>query len=142
MGVRDGTVRAQASEITPAGWPRGAGYAHAVSARGRVVSVAGQIGWDPRTGEWPASDLTGQTAQALRNIAEILEAANCSVRDVVRLTWFVLDRDAYVAARREIGDAYRSVFGRHYPAMSVLVVAALIEREALVEIEATAVVPE
>lgn len=141
MDVR-GAGRDRAGAITPDGWPRGVGYAHAVSARGRVVSVAGQIGWNPRTGEWSARDLAGQTGQALRNIAEILAAAECSVRDVVRLTWFVLDRDAYVAARREIGDAYRAVFGQHYPAMSVVIVAALVEPEALVEIEATAVVPE
>jgi len=142
VGVREEAGRDAVTAITPDGWPRGIGYAHATSARGRVVSVAGQIGWDPQTGEWAADDLPGQTAQALRNIASILEAAGCGVRDVVRLTWFVLDRDAYVTARREIGDAYRAVFGRHYPAMSVVVVAALIESHALVEIEATAVVPE
>jgi enamine deaminase RidA (YjgF/YER057c/UK114 family) len=142
VSVREGAAREGGAEITPEGWPRGIGYAHGVSARGRVVTVAGQVGWEPRTGEWIARDLPGQTAQTLRNIAAVLEAAHCSVHDVVRLTWFVLDRDAYAAARREIGDAYRSVFGRHYPAMSVVVVAALIEPEALVEIEATAVVPE
>ena len=142
MSVGDEAEREGVADITPAGWPRGAGYAHAVSALGRVVSVAGQIGWVPTTGEWIARDLPAQAAQALRNIATILNAADCSVRDVVRLTWFVLDRDAYVAARREIGQAYRSVFGHHYPAMSVVVVAALIEPEALVEIEATAIAPE
>lgn len=142
MSLNEEAERERLVEVTPEGWPRGAGYAHAVSARGRVVILAGQIGWNPRTEEWGAHDLAGQTAQALRNIAEILAAASCSVQDVVRLTWFVLDREAYLAARTEIGDAYRSVFGRHYPAMSVIVVAGLIEPEALVEIEATAVVQE
>ncbi|HSJ62821.1 MAG TPA: RidA family protein [Gemmatimonadaceae bacterium] len=127
--------------ITPRGWPRAAGYAHGMAARGRILSVAGQIGWDPRTGAWPSRDLVGQTAQTLRNIVEIVEAAGGTPRDVVRLTWFVLDGDEYRAARKAIGEAYRAVFGRHYPAMSVLVVAGLIEPEARVEIEATAVVP-
>ncbi len=142
MAVRDDeSRRAGPREITPAGWPRGGGYAHALAAHGRVISLSGQVGWDPRTNEFHAKDLAGLAAQALRNIATILEAANCSVTDVVRLTWFVLDRGAYVEARRELGDAYRAVFGRHYPAMSVVIVAGLIEPEALVEIEATAVVP-
>ena len=139
MSVREES-RGGVEDIVPDGWPRGAGYAHATAARGRVVSIAGQIGWDPRTGAWAARDLVGQTAQTLRNVAEVVQAAGGTVRDVVRLTWFVLDREAYLAARKEIGSAYRAVFGRHYPAMSVVVVAGLIEIEALVEIEATAVI--
>jgi enamine deaminase RidA (YjgF/YER057c/UK114 family) len=106
------------------------------------VSLSGQVGWDPRTNEFRAKDLAGQAEQALRNIAAILEAAGCAVSDVVRLTWYVTHRDAYLNARRELGQAYRAVFGRHYPAMSVVVVAGLIEPEALVEIEATAVVAD
>jgi enamine deaminase RidA (YjgF/YER057c/UK114 family) len=104
--------------------------------------VSGQIGWEPRTGAWRERDLPGQTAQALRNIVEIIRAAGGTPNDIVRLTWFLTDRDQYVALRREIGAAYRAVLGRHYPAMSVVVVSALIEPEALVEIEATAVIPE
>ena len=141
VNVRDDTQSTKPVEVTPDGWPRAAGYAHGMTASGRVLTVAGQIGWDPRTGAWPARDLVGQTAQTLRNIAEVVEAAGGSVRHVTRLTWFVLSRDDYVAARREIGDAYREVFGRHYPPMSVVVVSALIEPEAVVEIEATAVIP-
>jgi enamine deaminase RidA (YjgF/YER057c/UK114 family) len=128
-------------EITPPGWPRAAGYAHGMVARGRILSIAGQIGWDPCTHEWVERDLPGQTRRTLRNIVAVLEAAGGSPRDVIRLTWFVLDRDGYLAARAEVGEAYREVFGRHYPPMSVVVVAGLIEREALVEIEATAVIP-
>jgi enamine deaminase RidA (YjgF/YER057c/UK114 family) len=112
-----------------------------MAATGRVVTIAGQIGWDPRTGVWTARDLVSQTAQALHNIAEVVQAAGGSVQDIVRLTWFLLDRDAYLAARKEIGAAYRAVFGRHYPAMSAVVVVGLTELEALVEIEATAVIP-
>lgn len=138
----DAAPEASGFEIVPEGWPRGVGYAHAIAARGRVVSVAGQIGWEPRTGAWRERDLPGQTAQALRNIVEIVRAAGGAPNDIVRLTWYLTDRDQYVALRREIGAAYRAVLGRHYPAMSVVVVAALIEPEALVEIEATAVIPE
>ena len=141
VNVRDDRQSTKPTEVTPDGWPRAAGYAHGMMAAGRVLTVAGQIGWDPRTGAWTARDLVGQTAQTLRNIADVVEAAGGSIRDVTRLTWFVLSRDEYVAARREIGDAYREVFGRHYPPMSVVVVSALIEPEALVEIEATAVIP-
>lgn len=143
MSARDDAAsKASAFEILPEGWPRGAGYAHAISARGRVVSVAGQVGWDPRTSSWRDLDLPGQTAQALKNIVEIVQAAGGTPNDVVRLTWFLTDRDQYVALRGEIGAAYRAVFGRHYPAMSVVVVSSLIEPQALVEIEATAVIPE
>lgn len=143
MSVReDAAAEAPGVEIVPEGWPRGVGYAHAIAARGRVVSVAGQIGWEPRTGAWREHDLPGQTAQALRNIVEIIRAAGGAPNDIVRLTWYLTDRDQYVALRREIGAAYRAVLGRHYPAMSVVVVSALIEPEALVEIEATAVIPE
>lgn len=143
MDVRQGEHEtASVGQITPEGWPRGAGYAHGMAARGRLVTVAGQVGWDPRTHEWHATDLAGQTAQALRNIAAVVEAAGGAPSDVVRLTWFVTDRDAYVGARKAIGEAYRGVFGRHYPPMSVVVVTSLVEPEALVEIEATAVIPE
>lgn len=143
MAGRDDTGRAPGvTEVRPDGWPRGAGYAHATAARGRLVSVAGQIGWDPRTMEWRHYDLIGQTGQTLRNIVEVVQAAGGSASDVVRLTWYILDRGAYLDARREIGQAYREVFGKHFPAMTVVVVSALIEPEALVEIEATAVVSE
>ena len=127
--------------IQPEGWPRPAGYANAIAAQGRLIAVAGQVGWDPRTERFAAKDMAGQVGQALRNIAEVLAAAHAGPEHVVRLTWFVTDLAAYVAARPKIGEAYRAVFGAHFPAMSVVEVKGLMEKGALVEIEATAVVP-
>ncbi len=126
----------------PADWPAPRGYSNAMSARGRVVAVAGQVGWDPRTETFTAGDFVGQTAQALDNLVAALAAAGAAPGHVVRLTWYVVDREAYVAGRREIGLAYRARFGSHYPAMSLVIVAGLLEPGAMVEIEATAVVPD
>lgn len=128
--------------IRPDGWPRGSGYSHAVEARGRLVCTAGQIGWDPRTQRLVAQDLAGQAAQALANIAAVLRAAGAWPEHLVRMTWFITDRRAYLDARKAIGAAYREIFGASYPAMSVVVVSELLEEGALVEIEATAVVPD
>jgi enamine deaminase RidA (YjgF/YER057c/UK114 family) len=128
--------------IVPPGWKAPSGYAHGVSATGRVVVTAGQIGWNPRTGQFESDDFAEQTAQALRNIAEILTATGARPEHIVRLTWFVTNRDEYVKARKAIGSAYKEIFGRYYPAMSVIVVSALVEARAKVEIEATAVIPE
>ena len=127
--------------VHPEGWPRPAGYANGIAAHGRLVVVAGQVGWDPRTERFAALDMAGQVAQALGNIAEVLAAAHATSGHVVRLTWYVTDLAAYVAARPKVGEAYRAVFGAHYPAMSVVEVKGLMEKDALVEIEATAVVP-
>ena len=127
--------------IQPAGWPRPAGYANGMAAEGRIVAVAGQVGWDPVTERFAATDMAGQVAQALRNIAAVLEAAGAGPGHVVRLTWYVTDLGAYVAARPAIGTAYGAVFGKHFPAMSVVEVKGLMEHGALVEIEATAMVP-
>ena len=126
--------------IQPAGWPRPAGYANGMAAEGRIVAVAGQVGWDPVTERFAATDMPGQVAQALRNIAAVLEAAGAGPEHVVRLTWYVTDLQAYIAARGPIHEGYRAVFGKHFPAMSVVEVKGLMERGALVEIEATAVV--
>ncbi len=128
--------------IQPDGWLAPRGYANGISARGRVISVAGQIGWNPTTGVIESSDFARQTAQALRNVVTILARADARPEHLVRLTWFVTDRQAYVDARVQIGDAYREIIGRHFPAMSVIIVCGLVEADALVEIEATAVVPE
>lgn len=128
--------------LRPDGWPRRSGYADGVAAAGRAVYVAGQIGCDPITGRVETDDFVAQSAQALRNIAAVLRAGGAEPRHVVRLTWFVADQAAYLAAPRQLGEAYRAVFGAHYPAMSVVVVASLIEPGAKVEIEATAVVPD
>ena len=127
--------------IGPQGWKTASGYAHGVSASGRVVVTAGQIGWNPRTGQFESDDFAEQTSQALRNIAEVLQAANARPEHIVRLTWFVTSREEYTKARKAIGAAYKEIFGRYYPAMSVVVVSALVEPRAKVEIEATAVVP-
>lgn len=128
--------------IEPDGWPRGVGYAHGTSAHGRIVCVAGQVGWDPLTQQIVAPDFAGQARQALANVATVLRAGGARPEDVVRMTWYITDRAGYHGAQREIGAAYREHFGRHYPAMAVVVVAGLIEDGALVEIEATAVVAD
>jgi enamine deaminase RidA (YjgF/YER057c/UK114 family) len=129
-------------DVQPDGWPAPRGYSNGVTARGRVLAVAGQVGWDPLTGEFESDDFVQQAAQALRNVAAVLHAAGAEPRHVVRLTWYITSRDAYMAAQGELGGAYREVFGRHYPAMSAVIVAGLIEPRALVEIEATAVIPD
>jgi 2-aminobenzoate-CoA ligase len=128
--------------IEPQSWPRPHGYANAISSRGRVIFLAGQIGWNPTTQKFESDDFVHQVAQALRNIATLLREAGAQPRDLVRLTWFVADRDAYMKSRQRIGEVYREIIGQHYPAMSVICVERLIEERARVEIEATAVLPE
>jgi 2-aminobenzoate-CoA ligase len=123
----------------PAGWPQPKGYANAVSATGRQVFVAGQIGWDPVTSVLPAGDFAAEVRQALANVVSALAAAGARPDQITRLTWYITDRDEYVRQQRDIGRAYREVIGRHFPAMSVVVVQGLIEPGARVEIEATAV---
>jgi enamine deaminase RidA (YjgF/YER057c/UK114 family) len=127
--------------VEPEGWGRGSGYAHGVVAEGRVIFCAGQIGWDPRTRRLVEGGFAAQVAQALSNVVELLAAAGAGPGDVARMTWYITDRSAYLDAAASIGTAYRERFGRHYPAMSVVVVAGLLEAGALVEIEATAVLP-
>jgi enamine deaminase RidA (YjgF/YER057c/UK114 family) len=126
--------------LQPAGWPRPKGYSSGVSAEGTCVFVSGQIGWDEH-GRFTARDIAGQVRQALRNIVAVLAEAGAHPEHVTRLTWYVVDKSEYLAAQHAIGVAYREVMGRHFPAMSVLAVGALLEDEAKVEIEATAVVP-
>ena len=125
----------------PDGWSRGSGYSHAVVADGHQIFIAGQIGWDPVTLEVVPGGLVAQTRQAFQNIMTLLSAAGAGADHLVRLTWFITDRNAYLRERVSIGAAYREVIGRHFPAMSVVVVAGLLEAGAEVEIEATAVVP-
>jgi enamine deaminase RidA (YjgF/YER057c/UK114 family) len=127
--------------VEPDGWPRPHGYAHGVLAQGRMLAVAGQIGWNER-GVLVASDFAAQAEQALRNVVTVVEAAGGSARSVVRLTWYVTDLDEYRACRRELGQRYRAIFGTHYPAMTLVQVAALLEPGAKVEIEATAVIDD
>jgi enamine deaminase RidA (YjgF/YER057c/UK114 family) len=135
--------RAHESRIVqPDGWPPPSGFAHGIEARGRLLFVAGQVGWDPLTGVFAGDDLAAQAAQALANLAAVLRAGGAEPHHVARMTWYVTDRAAYLAARPAVGAAYRRIMGRHYPAMSLLVVHALLEERAKVEIEATAVVPD
>jgi enamine deaminase RidA (YjgF/YER057c/UK114 family) len=130
-----------ATDVRPASWPLGSGYSHGFSAEGRGVFVAGQIGWDPVTQTIAPDGMAAQVRQALANIVTVLEAAGAGASHLVRLTWFITDREAYLRDRKAIGAAYREVIGRHFPPMSVIVVAGLLEPGAMVEIEATAVIP-
>jgi enamine deaminase RidA (YjgF/YER057c/UK114 family) len=126
--------------LLPIGWSKGAGYAHGVAASGRLVFVSGQVGWDEKQ-NFSAGDLAGQVRRALENVVVVVATAGGKPEHIARMTWYVTDKREYVRLRREIGEAYRMVMGKHYPAMSVVEVSGLVEDEALVEIEATAVVP-
>jgi enamine deaminase RidA (YjgF/YER057c/UK114 family) len=127
--------------LDPPGWTQGRGYAHGMSATGRLVVTAGQIGWDPVSCEVVSEDFAAQAAQALRNIVAVLRAGRAGPEHLVRLTWYVTSREEYVAAGKAVGAAYREIIGKHYPAMAVVIVHALLDKGAKVEIEATAVVP-
>jgi enamine deaminase RidA (YjgF/YER057c/UK114 family) len=126
--------------LQPKGWVSPQGYANGIAAEGRVVFIAGQIGWDADA-RLVGDDLVTQTEQALKNIVAVLAEAGGAPHHLTRLTWYVTDKVGYVARRSEIGAAYRRVIGKHFPAMALLVVAGLLEEGAQVEIEATAVVP-
>jgi enamine deaminase RidA (YjgF/YER057c/UK114 family) len=125
--------------LQPPGWARPRGYANGVAAQGRQVFVSGQIGWDVEQ-RFTSDDFAAQVRQALANVVAVLACAGAKPEHVVRMTWYVTSRDEYNAALAEIGAAYRELIGRHYPAMSVVIVAGLLEPRAKVEIEATAVV--
>ncbi len=128
--------------VHPPGWSAPRGYAHGVSATGRVIVTAGQIGWDPATERFTSDDFAEQAGQALRNVMAVLQTAGARPEHLVRLTWYVTSRDEYLASRKALGAAYREAIGKHYPAMAVVIVSGLVEERAKVEIEATAVVPE
>lgn len=127
--------------LQPPDWPRPKGYSNGVSARGSLVFLSGIVGWNAQ-GEFAALDFVAQVRQALLNIVEILNQAQAKPEHIARMTWYVLDKNEYMAAGKEMGAAYREIIGRHYPAMTVVEVSGLIEAHALVEIEVTAVVPE
>ena len=124
--------------IQPDGWAPAKGYANAVRTGDNQLFVGGQIGWNADQ-VFESHDFIGQMEQTLRNILTVVEAAGGQASDIVRLTWYVIDKKEYIARQREVGEAYRKVLGRHFPAMTMVVVAGLVEDEALVEIEATAV---
>ena len=127
--------------LQPPDWAPPRGYSNGIAARGRQIYVAGQVGWDARQRFYTAS-LAAQVQQALENIRAVLAEAGAAPAHIVRLTWYVTSRTEYKAELEEIGAAYRAVMGRHFPAMSVVQVVALMEPQAKVEIEATAVVPD
>jgi enamine deaminase RidA (YjgF/YER057c/UK114 family) len=136
------TPAGEAKLILPEGWPQPRGYSHALSVSGRIVALAGQIGWNPETAKFESDDFVVQVRQALSNIVTLLAEAGATPNKLVRLTWFITDREEYFVSRREIGAVYRELIGNHYPPMSIVVVSGLIEEQAKVEIEATAVIPE
>jgi enamine deaminase RidA (YjgF/YER057c/UK114 family) len=127
--------------LQPPNWPRPKGYANGVATRGSLVFLSGIVGWNTR-GEFAARDFTSQVRQALLNIVEILKEAQARPEHIARMTWYVLDKNEYMAAATEMGAAYREIIGRHYPAMTVVEVSGLVEPNARVEIEVTAVVPD
>ena len=127
--------------LQPPGWARPKGYANGVAARGRMLFVSGMVGWDGE-GRFHTDDFAGQARQALENIVAVLKEGGAKPEHIVRMTWYVVDKQEYIDAYKAIGDAYREVIGRHFPAMTAVEVGALIEDRARVEIEVTAVVPD
>ena len=127
--------------LQPAEWPRPKGYANGIAARGTQVFIAGQIGWDAQQ-KFAHAGLAAQVRAALANVVRVLAEVGGRPEHLVRLTWYLTNRQEYLDELPEIGAAYRSVLGRHFPAMSVVQVASLIEADAKVEIEATAVLPD
>ncbi len=127
--------------LLPPGWPRPKGYSNGYCASGRLVVTAGVVGWNEREG-FVALDLAGQFAQALRNVVAIIAEGGAGPEHLVRMTCYVTSIDAYTASLAEIGAAWKDIIGRHYPAMALVEVVRLVEPKAMVEIEATAVVPE
>jgi len=126
--------------LQPGEWKPPIGYSHGIEAEGRMIFVAGQVGWDEAC-RFVAADLPGQVRRALENVVAVLEEGGAEPRHIARMTWYVTDVSAYRAARGEIGEAYRAIIGNHYPAMTLIQVAALVDEGARVEIEATAVIP-
>jgi len=126
--------------LQPEGWPRPVGYANGISTSGRFIFVAGQVGWDT-AGNF-RDGLVEQVRQALENVVVVLRAGGAEPRHIVRMTWYIVDREKYREARGDIGRVYREVIGSTYSAMALVQVAGLLEARALVEIEATAVVPD
>ncbi|MCZ4316307.1 RidA family protein [Comamonadaceae bacterium G21597-S1] len=127
--------------LQPPGWLPAKGYANGVAARGTQIFVGGQIGWNAHQ-QFETDDFIGQTAQALRNIVAILHEAGADPSHMVRMTWYIVDRVEYNARLKELGQVYREIMGRHFPAMTCVQVAALVEQRAKVEIEVTAVLPD
>ena len=126
--------------LQPPGWARAKGFSNGIAAKGNLVFIAGQIGWSGDC-KWEARDFAGQFRQAIKNILAVLAEANGKPEHIVRLTWYVLDKKEYLGALKEVGAAYRELMGKHYPTMAVVQVSGLVESQAKLEIEATAVIP-
>ena len=126
--------------LQPPGWVQPRGYTNGIAARGRTVCVSGMIGWDAQA-VFQHDDLVGQIRQALDNVVQVLAEADARPEHIVRMTWYVVDKHEYIAAYKQVGEAYRELIGKHYPAMTAVQVAALIEDRAKVEIEVTAMLP-
>ena len=127
--------------LQPEGWAKPVGYANGVAARGRLVFVGGQIGWNSQL-QFETDELVGQVRQTLQNVVAVLAEAGAGPQHITAMTWYLTDRKEYLAKLKEIGRVYRDVLGRHYPAMAAMQVVALIEDRAKVEIQATAVIPD
>ncbi|BDT59785.1 enamine deaminase RidA [Massilia varians] len=127
--------------LQPPGWVRPKGYSNGIAVRGRQVYVSGMVGWDAEC-RFQTDDFVEQTRQALENVVAVLREAGAGPEHIVRMTWYLLDRQEYLQAGAALGAAYRDVIGRHYPTMSAVQVAALMEERARIEIEVTAVVPD
>ena len=126
--------------IQPEGWPAPKGYANGIKTEGGMLLLAGQVGWDEQ-GEFHSDDFVAQVRQALLNITSILQAAGASPMHITRMTWYITDKKEYLGALKQVGQVYRDIIGAHYPVMTMVQVVALIEDQAKVEIEATAVIP-
>lgn len=131
----------QSRFLQPEGWPRPSGYSNGVLGHGRQVFIAGQVGWNPRNGKFESANIVDQAAQTLRNVLAVLAQADGQPEHIVRMTWYLTSRSEYLAHLKEIGAAYREIMGKHFPAMTAVEVSALVEAQAKVEIEATAVIP-
>ena len=126
--------------LQPPGWAKPKGFANGIAAHGRLVFTAGQIGWTGE-GKWEVRDFAGQFRQALKNVIDVVATAGGRPQHIVRLTWYIVDKQEYLGSLKDMGIAYRALMGRHFPTMAVVQVAGLLEPEAKLEIEGTAVIP-
>lgn len=136
------TDGARVEFLHPKNWSKTPGFSNGVAASGRTVFVAGQVGWNPETSEFETDDFATQVRQCLANTVAVLAEGGAEPSHIARMTWYVTDKHEYLAALREVGAAYRDIIGRHFPAMALVQVVALVEDRAKVEIETTAVVPD
>lgn len=127
--------------IQPAGWAKPIGYSNGISARGRIVQVGGQVGWDANC-EFQSDDFVDQVRQTLKNVVDVLTSADAKPEHIIQMTWYFTDRHAYKSRMKEVGAAYRETIGRHFPPMAAVQVVALMEDRAKIEIQVLAVVPE